>query len=96
MLWPFEIPEIVTWAGLHNVFIEHHIKWKLKIKVFLFYFNLSMFIEDLQSSHQILVYWGEGRKAGKCLALGQIIKQRSRRLILNEEFIIYYFTVSVE
>lgn len=50
-----------------------------------------MFIEDLQSSHQILVYWGEGRKAGKCLALGQIIKQRSRRLILNEEFMMDLF-----
>lgn len=46
-----------------------------------------MFIEDLQSSHQILVYWGEERKAGKCLTLGQIIKQRSRRQILNEEFV---------
>lgn len=50
-----------------------------------------MFIEDLQSSHQILVYWGEGRKAGKCLALGQIIKQRSRRPILNEEFMMNLF-----
>lgn len=36
MLWPSEIPEIVTGAGLHNVFIEHHIKWRLKIKAFLF------------------------------------------------------------
>lgn len=43
-------------------------------------------MEDLQSSHQILVYWREGRKAGKCLALGQIIKQSSRRQTLNEEF----------
>lgn len=43
-------------------------------------------MEDLQSSHQILVYWSKGRKAGKCLALGQIIKQSSRRQTLSEEF----------
>lgn len=91
MLWLFEIPEIVTWPGLHNVFIEHHIKWKVKIKPFLFCFNLSMFMEDLQSIHQILIYWGDGRKAGKCLALGQIIKQRSRRQTLNEEFMRDFF-----
>lgn len=48
-------------------------------------------MEDLQSSHQILVYWREGRKAGKCLVLGQIIKQSSRTQILSEEFMRDFF-----
>lgn len=58
----------------------------MKIKAFLFCFHLTMVMKDLQYSHQILVYWGKGGKARKFSILGQIIKQRSKRQKLDEEF----------